>query len=81
MPRTKTRTTATPTQPAQGDSPQALMRQEHAGKWLAWSEDESHILAVGDTAEEIRATTERAGHSRFIYDWVPAESRQTTGLA
>lgn len=80
MPRT--RTTATPTQPAQDHTTQALMRQEHAGKWLAWSEDESRILAVGDTAEEIRAAAERAGHSRFIYDWVPpAESRQTTGLA
>ena len=44
-------------------------------------EDESRIVAIGDSAEEIRATAERAGHSRFIYDWVPpAEARQTTGL-
>ncbi len=78
MPRTRT---TPPIQPAQGDTLQALMRREHAGKWLAWSEDESRILAVGDSAEEIRATAERAGHSRFLYDWVPpAESRQTTGL-
>lgn len=80
MPRT--RTTTTPTQPALSDTPQALVRREHAGKWLAWSEDESRILAVGNTAEEIRAAVERAGHSRFIYDWVPpAEARQATGLA
>lgn len=78
MPRTRT----TPqTQPAQGDSPQARMRREYPGKWLAWSEDESGIVAVGDSAEEVRATAERAGHSRFIYDWVPpAEERQAPGL-
>ena len=68
-------------QPAQGDTPQAMLRREHAGKWIAWSEDESRIIAVGETAEEIRATAERAGHLRFIYDWVPpADARQTTGL-
>jgi hypothetical protein len=78
MPRTRT---TTPTQPPQGDTPQSLMRRDHAGKWLAWSEDESRILAIGDSAEEIRAAAERAGHLRFIYDWVPpAEARQTTGL-
>ncbi len=75
MPRTKT------IPPTHGDTPQALMRREHAGKWLAWSEDEVRILAVGDTPEEIRAAVERAGHSRFIYDWVPpAEARQANGL-
>jgi hypothetical protein len=78
MPRTRT---TPPTQPAQGDTPQALMRREHAGKWLAWSEDESRIVAIGDCAEEIRAAAERAGPPRFIYDWVPpAGARQTTGL-
>ncbi len=78
MPRTRT---TPPTQPAQGDTPQALLRLEHAGKWLAWSDDETRILAVGDTPEEIRAIAERVGHSRFIYDWVPpAEARQPTGL-
>jgi hypothetical protein len=79
MPRTRT-TTAQP-QPAQGDTPQAMMRLEHAGKWLAWSEDEGRILAVGDTAEAVRAAAAQTGHLRFIYDWVPpTEARQTTGL-
>ena len=78
MPRTKAK--ASPPRPAPGDAPQALLRRDHAGKWLAWSEDESQILAVGETAAEIRAA-ERAGHPRFIYDWVPpAESRQVLGL-
>jgi len=74
-------TKATPTQPPQGDSPQALMRQGHAGKWLAWSEDEKRIIAVGDTAEEVRSAAVGSGYPRFIYDWVPpAEARQVTGL-
>ncbi len=58
------------------------MRLEHAGKWLAWAEDESRIVAIGNTAEEVRDTAERAGYSQFIYDWVPpTESRQTSGTA
>ena len=68
MPRT--RKIASPP-PIQGDTPQALMRLHHAGKWLAWSEDEIRIIAVGDSPAEVRATAERSGHSRFIYDWVP----------
>ena len=76
-----TRTTTDQPQPAQVDTPQALMRREHASKWLAWLEDESRILAVGDTAQEVRTATERAGHLRFNYDWVPtAEARQATCL-
>jgi len=60
---------------------QAMIRREHAGKWLAWAEDESRIVAVGDTAEEIRTAAGRAGISRFIYDWVPPiEARQATGF-
>jgi hypothetical protein len=62
-------------------SSQTMVRREHAGKWLAWAEDESRIVAVGGTAEEVRTAAERVGISRFIYDWVPpVEARQTTGL-
>lgn len=79
MPRT--RATTAQARPVQGDTPQAMMRREHAGKWLAWSEDENRIIGVGDTAEEVQAAAGRAGHSRFIYDWAPSsETRQTTGL-
>ena len=80
MPRAK----ATPPhpKPSQGGKAQGTMRLEHAGKWLAWSEDESRIVAVGDTVEEVRRTAECAGNSRFIYDWVPpAETRQTSDPA
>ena len=58
------------------------MRMEHAGKWLAWSLDESRIVAVGDTTEDVRRAAEAAGHTRFIYDWVPpAEDRQANATA
>jgi hypothetical protein len=57
------------------------MRLNYSGKWLAWSEDETRILASGDTPEAVRIAVEKAGHARFIYDWVPsATERQTTGL-
>jgi hypothetical protein len=47
------------------------MRLAHAGKWVAWTEDESRIIAVADTASELRAAAQQAGHARFIYDWIP----------
>jgi hypothetical protein len=79
MPRSRV---ADPQSPSpQDDTAQAMIRREHAGKWLAWAEDESRIVAVGGTAEEVRTAAERAGVSRFIYDWVPPiGARQTTGL-
>jgi hypothetical protein len=79
MPRTGSKTNQT--EPVLGDTPQALMRQRHPGKWLAWSLDEKHILAVGDTTEAVRTAALQAGHKQFVYDWVPpADARQTTGL-
>ena len=80
MPRARA-TSARP-QKAQSEPDRGAMRLEHAGKWLAWTEDESRIVAVGSTAEEVREIAKHTGHSRFIYDWVPpAESRQTSGTA
>jgi hypothetical protein len=80
MPRAKV--TSPRPGPIQGESAQATMRLEHPGKWLAWTEDEGSTVAVGDTVEEVRTIAGQAGHSRFIYDWVPpAEGRQTSGPA
>lgn len=80
MPRAKATTRQPQPRASQGATAQAMLRQEHAGKWLAWSEDESRILAVGDTSEEVRAAAERAGATHFIYDWVPpTDDRQIGG--
>jgi len=80
MPRTRGSTPRT--RPIRDEAARGMARREHAGKWLAWSEDESRIVAVGDTADDVRRAAELAGNPRFIYDWVPsAESRRTTGLA
>ena len=55
---------------------------DHAGKWIAWSLDEKDIIAVGETAEDVRVAAQLAGHVEFIYDWIPpADARRTTSLA
>ena len=44
---------------------------EYAGKWLAWSQDASRIVAAGDTLDEARVAAERAGCMELVYEWVP----------
>jgi len=79
MPRA--RATTTPAQSPQDRTAQGLLRLEYAGRWVAWTEDERRIIAAGATPEEVRAAAERAGHTRFIYDWVPpAHERQVGGV-
>ena len=68
--------------PAQDDTTQSPLRAAHPGKWLAWAQDQSRIIATGETAAEVRAAAEQAGEPQFIYDWVPPiVNRQTTELA
>lgn len=70
MPRTK-KIKASPPAISPADDPQGLIRLEHAGKWLAWTEKTLQLIASGDTPDEVRALAEKSGHHRFIYDWVP----------
>ena len=47
------------------------LRLPHAGKWVAWSLDETRIVGACETAENVRAAARLAGHDRLIYDWIP----------
>ncbi|MCU1448208.1 MAG: hypothetical protein JWP02_378, partial [Acidimicrobiales bacterium] len=40
---------------------QGLLRAEHAGSWVAWSMDESQIVATGDDPIEVQAAAQRKG--------------------
>jgi uncharacterized protein with PhoU and TrkA domain len=50
---------------------QARLRLEHAGRWVAWAEDDQSILAVADTHDEVREAARRAGVARAVCEWVP----------
>jgi hypothetical protein len=62
-----------------GKPNQADIRLNHAGRWLAWAEDESTLIAVSDTLEGLRTSANEAGDGRFIYDWVPPANEREAG--
>jgi hypothetical protein len=62
---------------------QGLLRAEHAGSWVAWTMDESQIVAAGDDPIEVQAAARRNGFPKVILDWVPPlqESRPADGAS
>src|SRR4051812_34815826 len=50
---------------------QGLLRAEHAGRWVAWTMDESQIVAAGGDPLEVQADAQRKGDPKVILDWVP----------
>ena len=50
---------------------QARLRLEHAGRCVAWADDNQSILAVADTYEEVWEALRRAGVARAVCEWVP----------
>jgi hypothetical protein len=50
---------------------QVRLRLEHAGRWVAWSEDFNSVMAAGDDPEGVRAAARKAGALRAILEWVP----------
>lgn len=68
------RTTTTPSRTGMSADElpvQARLRLEHAGRWVAWSEDFNSVLAVGDDREAVRAAARQAGAARALLEWVP----------
>jgi len=48
----------------------ARLRLKHAGRWVAWSEDLSRVIAVADDPETVHEQVRKAG-VEAIYEWVP----------
>ena len=68
--------------PASGLPPQARLRLEHAGRWVAWTEDGCRILATGDDYEAVRVASRQAGVERAVCEWLPLldEALSTGGV-
>ena len=49
----------------------ARLRLENAGKWLAWAEDLSRLIASGEDPAAVHLAARDAGEVRAIYEWVP----------
>ena len=80
MPKTTVRTRAE--RPLSELPVQARLRLEHAGRWVAWTEDGRRIVAAADDYEAVRHAARRAGVERAVCEWLPPldEARSTGGL-
>ena len=50
---------------------QARLCLEYAGRWVAWSEDRTEVVAVGDDPETVHEMVRKAGNLKVVYEWVP----------
>jgi hypothetical protein len=51
--------------------PDALVRLDHAGEWVAWDRDMKRAIATGADMEAVRADAIKAGVDRPVLEWVP----------
>jgi hypothetical protein len=71
MPETNATTTGPAGMSALELPEQARLRLEHAGRWVAWSDDFTRIMAAGDSYEAVRDAAHQAGVERTVEEWVP----------
>ncbi len=50
--------------------PEARLRAEYEGKWVAWSADRTSILASAESLADLDRAVQQAGISGAIYDWI-----------
>jgi hypothetical protein len=50
---------------------QARLRLEHAGQWVAWSEDFTRVVASGDSFEAMRDAVRQLGVTPTVSEWIP----------
>jgi hypothetical protein len=56
--------------------PDALIRLEHAGEWVAWDREMTRAVATGVDFDEVCASAKAAGFEHPIFEWVyPLEVR------
>ena len=51
--------------------PDALIRLDHAGEWVAWDPETTRAVATGADLDKVRADAIAAGVARPIFEWVP----------
>jgi hypothetical protein len=58
---------------------EALLRLEHAGRWIAWAEDHQSVVAVGDDHVAVREAARQAGVPHAPLEWAPLLSLRSAG--
>ncbi len=51
--------------------PDALIRLEHSGEWVAWDREMTRAVATGVDIDKVRAAAIAAGFEHPIFEWVP----------
>ncbi len=44
---------------------------KYAGKWVAWSEDQTHVVASGQTIQEVSEKVKKKGDRNVWFDKIP----------
>ena len=57
--------------PREALPPDALVRLDHAGEWVAWDREMKRAVASGPDREDVRAAAVAAGVARPVCEWVP----------
>jgi len=47
--------------------------KRYAGKWIAWNRGQTHIVAIGDTFEAVKAAAAEHGEQSVLVAEIPAE--------
>ncbi len=55
-------------QPRQEPQP---VTEEYSGKWIAWNEEQTRIVASGETFDEAEEAAKKAGVKRPVMEKVP----------
>jgi hypothetical protein len=71
MPESNVTVTSAAGVPASQLPAQARLRLEHAGQWVAWSEDFTRVVASGDSFEAMRDAVRRLGVMLTVSEWIP----------
>jgi hypothetical protein len=57
--------------PREALPPDAIVRLDHAGEWVAWDPGMTRAVATGPDMEAVRADAIKAGVDRPLMEWVP----------
>jgi hypothetical protein len=65
--------------PREALPPDAIVRLDHAGEWVAWDRGMTRSVATGPDMEAVRADAIKAGVARPVMEWVPPAPVRPSG--
>jgi hypothetical protein len=48
--------------------------QQHAGKWVAWDRQQTHVVASAETFEQVKSAAAQAGERSVLVAKIPARA-------